>query len=58
MGDIAAFFNSKFIQDLENGKLPPVEVKFSTQSLIEICTAALATAIVIIIFVNIFRAAR
>jgi hypothetical protein len=52
MGD---FFNSQFIKDLQAGKLPPVEVKFSTQSLIEVSFAALATAIVIIIVVNIFK---
>lgn len=46
MGD---FFQSKFVQDLKGGKLPPVEVKFSTESLIQVGVTLVLTAIIIML---------
>lgn len=43
------FFGSKFVQDLKNGKLPPVEVKFSTESLVQIAAVLFFAAVAIII---------
>jgi hypothetical protein len=49
------FFNSKFIQDLKDGKLPPVEVQFSTKSLIQVSVTAIITAVIIVLAAQIFK---
>ncbi len=49
------FFQSKFAQDLQNGKLPPVEVKFSTESLVQVAATAVIAAVIIIIVGRIAR---
>lgn len=49
------FFQSKLVQDLQNGKLPPVEVQFSTKSLIEVSATAIITAVIIIVLAQIFK---
>jgi hypothetical protein len=46
MGD---FFNSKFIQDLQNGKLPPVEVELSSEGIVQLAIAIVIAAIIIIL---------
>lgn len=43
------FFQSKFVQDLGNGKLPPVEVKFSTESLVQVAVTFVIVGIVILL---------
>jgi hypothetical protein len=49
------FFNSKFVQDLQNGKLPTVEVEISTESLIQMSVCIGITAIAVIIAAQIFK---
>lgn len=46
MGD---FFQSKFVDDLKGGKLPPVEAKFSTESLVQVGVTLVLTAIIIML---------
>lgn len=44
------FFTSKFVQDLKDGKLPPVEVEIKTESLVQIgLVLVIAGAIVLLI---------
>lgn len=52
MGD---FFSSKFITDLKNGQLPPVDVQLSTKSLVELSVMLFITAVAIIITAQIFK---
>lgn len=49
------FFQSKFVKDLMNGNLPPVEVKFSTKSLVEVSVTMIITAVIIILLAQIFK---
>jgi hypothetical protein len=53
MGD---FFESKFIKDLMNGKLPEVEVKLSTDGIIQLAVALVMAAIIIILASRIVKA--
>jgi hypothetical protein len=43
------FFNSQFITDLENGKLPPVQVVFSRTSLIEVAGTLVLVSLIVIL---------
>jgi hypothetical protein len=52
MGD---FFDSKFIRDLGNGKLPVVEVKLSTEGMVQLFAGAFFTACAIILAAKIVR---
>lgn len=49
------FFNSKFVKDLGNGQLPPVEVKFSTESLVQVGATLIFSAVIIILVAKIFK---
>lgn len=50
------FFQSKFVQDLMDGKLPPVEVELSTEGIIQLAVALVMAAIIIILVSKIIRA--
>lgn len=43
------FFNSKFIRDLQGGKLPPVEVQFGLSSLTQLSLMLFITAVAIML---------
>lgn len=43
------FFSSKFVKDLENGKLPPVEVQFGMESLTQLSLMLFITAVAIVL---------
>jgi hypothetical protein len=49
------FFGSKFVKDLQAGKLPPVEVKFSAESLVQVSAALFFTAVAIILVYQIAK---
>ena len=49
------FFQSKFMQDLKDGKLPQVEVAISRQGLIELSATLIFTAVVIILIGKIVK---
>lgn len=51
------FFESKFVADLKNGKLPPVEVQFSTESLVQVSVTLFVTAVAILITAAIVKKA-
>jgi hypothetical protein len=42
-------FNNKFVNDLKNGKLPPVEVQFATESLVQVSVTLFITAVAILL---------
>lgn len=39
------FFDSKFVKDLEEGKLPPVVVEFDYLNILILCAALFVTAL-------------
>lgn len=49
------FFNSKFVTDLKNGQLPPVEVRFSVESLAQVAITLFVTAVAIMIVGRIIK---
>ncbi len=49
-----SFWDSQVVKDFENGKLPPVEVTISTETIITICFWALLTVIMVIMLQRIF----
>jgi hypothetical protein len=49
------FFESKFVQDLKNGKLPEIEVTLADESLIKLFSGILVTAVLIIGISKIIR---
>jgi hypothetical protein len=49
------FLESKFFQDLKNGKLPAVEVALTTESLIQLAATTAITAIVVVLAAKIIN---
>jgi hypothetical protein len=51
------FFQSKFVQDLQNGKLPPVEasVTIPMETLAQICGAVFVTALLVLLVAKILK---
>lgn len=49
------FFSSKFIKDLESGKLPVVEVAVTTEGLIQISAVLFFTAVAILLSAKIIK---
>lgn len=43
------FFNSKFIQDLEAGKLPPVEIEVPTKVYVGLGLTVVLSALIILV---------
>ena len=42
------FFNSKFVTDLQDGKLPPVVVEVEPVNILILCAALFVTAILVV----------
>ena len=42
------FFDSKFVKDLKEGKLPPVAVEFDMWSVLMLCVGLFVTAILVV----------
>lgn len=57
MNGINDFFNSQFIKDLKDGKLPKVAVELSLETLLQIFLGAFFTAVAIMIVAKIIKEA-
>lgn len=49
------FFNSKFVKDLQGGKLPPVEVTVSAETLVQIGAVIVFSGVIIILIAKILN---
>ncbi|HMV91527.1 MAG TPA: hypothetical protein PJ995_21540 [Cyclobacteriaceae bacterium] len=49
------FFESKFIKDLQEGKLPPVEVTVPNETLVKVFVGTFATVVSILIVAAIIK---
>lgn len=42
------FFNSKFVKDLEDGKIPPLTLEFDMLSILVLCLGLFVTSILVV----------